>query len=150
MPPSPDKSQAVHDTDAGFATPDKHLDSFAGMDLISSTPNVDHLESSDVKEDTEEDPVVPEVRVESPEGIVGSEGSGLDLEEQDIKSWEMVDKEDLEKEEQNLVDGSDRLDDMDNIDNDNNSALGDEVVLRRKKPSQVITLSILYLLYTYK
>ena len=142
MPPSPDKSQAVQDTDAGFATPDKHLDSFAGMDLISSTPNVDHLESSDVKEDTEEDPVVPEVRVESPEGIVGSEGS--DLEEQDIKSWEMVDKEAVEREEKNLVDDSDRLDDIDYIDNDNNSALGDEVVLRRKKPSQVITLNLLY------
>ena len=132
---SPDKSQAVPYTDEGFGTPDKNLDSFVDMDLMSSTPNVEHEPSED-SDDVEEDNEIPEVRVENPEGIVESPES--DLEEQDFKSWEMVDKEDVEKDDGDDVDGDDDDDDDDDDEeegNENNSALGDDdgVVMRRRR-----------------
>ena len=64
------------------------MDPSITMDIMTSTPNAIHLDHSNVKETPsgEDEQEIPELRVETPEGVVKDPDSDLeDLEEQDLK-----------------------------------------------------------------
>ena len=64
------------------------MDPSITMDIMTSTPNAVNLDYSNVKETPsgEDEQEIPELRVETPEGVVKDPDSDLeDVEEQDLK-----------------------------------------------------------------
>lgn len=78
--PSPGKSLLSEESIKIFASPDKHYETSDTVDLLTSTPNVKTVETPEVQEteDVEDDVEIPEVKVETPEGLVCTLDSDLE------------------------------------------------------------------------